>query len=203
MKLKRKMPFGPCRDEGPRLTAPSATVGVLSPPVQEAHRQDFCFPSRAQPRPLLTSSPAQLLTRTSARRLGVRRCPCWMPSRRRATHPAPCDSSLVPTVCLCPPTSTPSLRSSAHKSAILLKTESLTRYTRTRPYSVLSAASERSRAHLHLPPPLSLLWTKSWGQSHGAARKRSRGAALHFHEIAKSAGAHRVLSAGGAKDARA
>lgn len=154
------MPSGPCRDRGPRSTVPSAAVGVLSPPDLDAHRQDFCFSSGARPRPPPTSSPARLPPRTSTRRPGVRRCPCWMPSPRPATRPAPSNSPLVPTVCLRPPTSTSSLRSSAHKSVTLLKMRSFTRCTRTRPYSVLSSAPERSRSHLHLPPPLSLLWRK-------------------------------------------
>lgn len=150
MKLKWKMQFGPCRDEGPRWTAPpSVAVEAPSPLAREAHLQDFCSPSRAQPRPPATS-----------RCLGAQRCPCWTPSHRSAMHLASGDSSLVPTVCLRPPTSTPSLRSSAHRSTISLTMGRITHCTRTRLFSVLSAASVLGWSHLHLPTPPRLLWRK-------------------------------------------
>lgn len=146
MKLKWKMPFGPCRDEGPRSTVPpSVAVGAPSPPAWEPHLQNFCSPSGAQSRPPATS-----------RTLGAQRCPCWTLSHR----PAPSDSPLVPTVSLRPMTSTPYLRSSAHRSIISLKMGRITHCTRTRPFSVLSATLALSRPRLRLPTPPPLLWRK-------------------------------------------
>lgn len=191
MKLKWTMPFGPCRDEGPRSTVPpSVAVGAPSPPAQEAHLQAFCFPPRAWPHPPPTS-----------RCRGVQRCLCWMPSHRPAMHLTPSGSPPVLTVCLRPLTSTPSLRSLAHRLTISLKMGRITHCTRTRPFSVLSAASVLSRSRLHLPMPHFLLWRKWWGQSQEAEGKQSCSAVFHFQGKTESAGIDQVPGTARAKDA--
>lgn len=192
MKLKWKMPFGPCRDEGPRSTVPpSVPVGALWLFAREAHLQDFCCPLGAQPHPPLSST-----------RLGAQRCPCWTPSHRPAVHPAPRNSLLARTVCLRPLTSTLFLQSSARRSTLFLKIMGITYSTRTRPYLVLSVALVTSRSRLRLPTSPHLLWRKRLNPPQEAERKQSFSAAFRFYAGTESASAHLVPSPAGANDTK-